>query len=278
MGGGAIDDARQIARERCNEWPRTSFLAMLELSVLHDFLTAGALVRFRNGEALLSENEVANYAFLLLDACVKVTAPLDAGGQALLAIRVGGDVVGEVGVMDGGYRTATVSACGHQPVIAVRLGGDDLRGLLGRHPEAAISLMSAISRKLRSATRRRIDITNCTARVRMSRVILELAEDYGHSTARGIFITVNLTQIELGTLIGVGETTAQRALRGLREDGLVVSSGRRLVVPDMATLRSAAWPPSPHKPVILPPFRRRHLGSGILWAKRLPLQETHRDH
>jgi CRP/FNR family transcriptional regulator, cyclic AMP receptor protein len=208
--------------------------------VLRDFLSAGELVRFRKGEVLISEGGAGPDMFLLLGASVKVTAQLDGGGQALLAIRVGGDVVGEIAVMDGGVRTATVSACGHEPVIAVRLGRGDLHSLLCHHPEAAISLASAVSRKLRAATRRRVDITSCTARVRIARALLELAEDYGRPAARGTLISINLTQIELGTLVGASEATVQRALRDLRNDGLVGNAGRRLLVPDMAALRSAA--------------------------------------
>jgi CRP/FNR family cyclic AMP-dependent transcriptional regulator len=159
----------------------------------------------------------------------------------LLAVRVGGDVVGETALMNGGKRTATVSASGRKRVVAVRLDEGALRDVLGRHPDAAISLASAISRKLRTATRRRVDIGGCSAKVRMARVLLEMAEDYGCPGANGMFIGVSLTQFELGALVGVSETTARRALSELRKDGVVVNAGRRLLVPDMSVLRSAAW-------------------------------------
>lgn len=244
MADGHAIDAWRIAQARRAEWPRTSFLADLDIPVLRDFITTGELIRFGKGDVLLIEGEAPAHAFLLLDSYVKVTAHLDTGGQALLAIRMAGDVVGEIGIMDGGDRTATVIPCAYKDVVAVRLGREDLHGLLSRHPDAAMSLTSAISRKLRSATRRRVDITGCPAPVRMARAVLELAEDYGHPTDRGTgtLIGVNVTQIELGTLIGVGETTAQRALRGLRNDGLLTNFGRRLLVPDMAALRAASWP------------------------------------
>jgi CRP/FNR family transcriptional regulator, cyclic AMP receptor protein len=240
--GVAAMDPEEIARRYRAVWPSTSFLGGLDTPVLHDFLAGGDLVRFRKGQALIREGEQVNDVFLLLEASVKVTARLDAGGNALLAIRVGGDVVGEIAAIDGGARTATVSACGHQPVVAVRLLREDLRGLLDRHPCAAVSLASAVSRKLRAASRRHVDMINCTAKVGMARVVLELAEDYGYPADRGgTVISVNLTQMELGTLVGVGETTAQRALRDLRKDGLVTSFGRRLLIPSVAKLRSAAW-------------------------------------
>jgi CRP/FNR family cyclic AMP-dependent transcriptional regulator len=241
MGGVPDVDAQEIVRRCRAEWPRTSFLTRLDLPVLHDFLSAGELVIFGKGDVLLCEGDEANDVFLLLDACVKVTTRLDAGGQALLAIRVGGDVVGEIAVMDGGERTATVSVCGNEAVSAVRLSRGALQSVLERNPDAAVSLASAVSHKLRAATRRRVDITCCTAKVRLARVVLELVEDYGRPAVRGTLIGVNLTQTELGELVGIGETTAQRALRDLRENGLIVKAGRRLLIPDLAALRSAAW-------------------------------------
>lgn len=245
MGGQGADVLWKIAQRRRAGWPPTSFLAGLELPVLRDFLSAGELAAFGKGDTIIGEGDAAIDVFLLLDACVKVTARLDAGGRALLAVRVGGDVVGEIAAMAGGARTATVSACGNGEAVAIRLGRDDLREVLGRHPDAAVSLASAISRKLRAATRRRVDISGCTTKVGMARVLLEIAEDHGSSGGNGVFIGVSLTQSELGTLVGVSETTAQRALSELRNDGVIASEGRRLLVPNMAVLRFAAWGTQP---------------------------------
>jgi CRP/FNR family cyclic AMP-dependent transcriptional regulator len=234
-------DAWQVAQRHRESWPRGSFLAGLAPAVLRDFLEAGELRRFRAGDNLVREGDLADDMFLLVDASVKVTARMDGGGTALLAIRLGGDVIGEIALVDGKGRTATVSACGYTPVTAVRVGHDQFHGLLNRHPASAVSIASAISRKLRSSIRRHVDSTCCVPKVRLARALLELAEDYGYPGHRGILISVNLTRIELGTLVGVGETTAQRALRELKRDGLVMDSGRRLLVPRLAELRAAAW-------------------------------------
>jgi CRP/FNR family cyclic AMP-dependent transcriptional regulator len=234
-------NAWQIAQRHRERWPRASFLTGLDPPVLRDFLDAGELTWFDAGDELMHEGEQAADMFLLLDAVVKVTAQMDEGGTALLAVRLGGDIVGEIALVDGQGRTATVSACGHDPVTTVRVSHDEFHGLLNRHPAAAVSLASAIGRKFRSATRRRIDSTGCEAKVRLARALLELAEDYGHPGHRGTLIGVNLTRIELGTLVGVGETTARRALRELKQDGLVKDTGRRLLVPGLAALRAVAW-------------------------------------
>jgi CRP/FNR family transcriptional regulator, cyclic AMP receptor protein len=242
VAGKQDGDAGKVAEGSRAEWPRNSFLAELPAPVLQDFLSAGELVRFRSGEVLIDESGAGTEVFLLLDAGVKVTTPLDGGGHALLAIRVGGDVVGEIAVMDGGVRTATVSACGHESVIAVRVGRDAVFALLERDPDAAVSLAAAVSRKMRVATRRRVDSVGCSPKVRLARVILEMAEDYGQLFRSGTLIGVNLTKFELGTLVGISERTADRALGELLDDNLIGKVGRRLYVSDMDLLRSAVQP------------------------------------
>jgi CRP-like cAMP-binding protein len=239
--GDNPSNAWQIAQRHRESWPRASFLAGLDRPVLRDFLDAGELKQFHTGKDLMREGDMAKDLFLLLDASVKVTGQMHGGGSALLAIRLSGDIVGEIALVDGKRRTATVSACGVAPATAVRVSDDEFRRLLNAHPAAAVSLASAIGRKLRSATRRHIDSTGYAPKVRLARALLELAEDYGRSGHRGTIIGVNLTRIELGTLVGVRETTAQRALRELKRDGLVMDTGRRLLVPALAALRAAAW-------------------------------------
>jgi CRP/FNR family transcriptional regulator, cyclic AMP receptor protein len=235
-------DMKELVDEYQKKWPANSFLSQLETRTLREFLTEGQVILFSNNETLIDEDLAGTSVFLLLSACVKVTARLDQGGQALLAVRVGGDVVGELAAMDGGSRSATVKACGRDPVVATMLTQSDFASLLSRHPEASRALNTVICRKLRSATRRRIDYSGCAPRVRLARALVELADDYGHQLgpASQILITINLTQVELGTLVGVAEATAQRALRGLREDGLINTSGRRPIIRDINALRVAA--------------------------------------
>jgi CRP-like cAMP-binding protein len=238
---GEIPAKWQIAQRHRERWPRASFLAGLDPPVLREFLDAGELKEFRTGKELMREGDLAKDTFLLLDASVKVTGRMKGGRSALLAIRLSGDIVGEIALVDGERRSATVSACGVEPVTTVRISDDTFRGLLNDHPAAAIALASAIGHKLRSATRRHIDSTGYPPKVRLARVLLELAEDYGHPVHGGTLIGVNLTRIELGTLVGVRGSTAQRALLELKQDGLIMDMGRRPLVPDLDALRAAAW-------------------------------------
>jgi CRP/FNR family transcriptional regulator, cyclic AMP receptor protein len=197
-------------------------------------------VAFRAGEELIQEGAIGTDAYFLLSSYVKVTAQLRDGGTALLAVRVGGDVVGEVAATDPDRRLATVRACGLEPVYALELAREDFTRVMSTHPDSLLRLTQMVSRKLRTATRRRVDFTGCTALVCMARVLVELADDYGVPTGNGIVIGIDLTQLELGTLIGFQVSSAQRSLRELRRQGLVNTRNRRPIIRDISALRRLA--------------------------------------
>jgi len=218
--------AWEFAQKCRSTWPRTTFLATLEQKALRDLVCCGNLERFAKGTPLIREGEKESDVLLLLRAVVKVTARLDSGDSGLLAVRVGGDVMGEIAYTDGGVRTATVTACRNE-AVAVRICPDVLRDTLKRHPDASRSLTSVITRRFRTSTQRCIDISGAPPWRRLGRALLEVGDDYGVQTSAGTLIGVGLSQAELGTLVGVAEKTVQRALGELRERGLVETSGRQ---------------------------------------------------
>lgn len=230
---------------RRRDWSATCFLARIPTSTLDACFRVGRFFRFAARETLIHQGVGDQSVFLLVAGCVKVTAKLDTGGAcALLAIRVGGDVVGEIAAVDGQARSATVQVCGRQPTIACVLDRQDFIGILKQQQDALLALTESIGTKLRSSNRRRVDYLSCPPAVRMARVLVELAENHGQPHGEhSVMIRVNLNQFELGTLIGVREATAQRALRALRRADLVVTSHRQPIVQDLARLRVMAQLP-----------------------------------
>jgi CRP-like cAMP-binding protein len=174
-----------------------------------------------------------------LAGVVKVTGATDEG-DALLAIRVGGDLVGELSAMDNRPRSATVTTVG--PLIARVISQGEFVAFVARNPEVALAVARGVGDKLRAATARRIDFTGCDVATRFARVLLELAVRYGEQTGAAVVIRCPLTQTELATLVGAAEPTIQRVLRQLRTDGVVATGYRETAVLDMAGLRRRAFP------------------------------------
>lgn len=219
-------------------WPRGSLLARLSQPSRDRLLKLGTLRRYRAGDVLFRQGAQDTHVALLIDAVTKATYTGRDGREALLAIRVSGDTVGEMAALNDHPRTATVTACG-KAVIRV-VSQQQFRGFLGADPHAALEFARMVSNRLRSANRKRIDFTVYPTQVRVARVLIELARTYGDPTASEIRLGFSITQCEIAGLVSAAEVTVQKALRELRTRGLIETNYRGFVVWDLAGLRIAA--------------------------------------
>ncbi|MDF2267237.1 Crp/Fnr family transcriptional regulator [Streptomyces coacervatus] len=219
-------------------WPSRSLLGAMSPEACRELLGLGVRTRFEAGDVLLREGDTDRHVLVLLSGFAKVTARVENGEESLLAVRVGGDIVGEMAAMDGAPRSATVAACG--TVDARLLRHDLLRGLLVRRPEVHLVLTGIVADRLRWANRRRLDFRGYPVKVRLARLLVELATSYGRPTERGPEIGCRLTQPELAALTGAAETTIHKGLRELRRSGLLETGYGSTVILDLPRLRRLA--------------------------------------
>ena len=93
------------------------------------------------GTVIAREGERGIGLFLILDGQARVT----------MAKLGPGDFVGEVALLDGGPRTATVTAV--TPLRLVGITGWVFRGLLMEHPSIALKTLEAVAGRLRAVSK-----------------------------------------------------------------------------------------------------------------------------
>jgi CRP/FNR family cyclic AMP-dependent transcriptional regulator len=103
-------------------------------------------VRFRPGEGIVEEGNPGETLFVLLEGQAKVIR----GGKVRTHL-VPGDFFGEVSVLDGGPRTASVVA--ETPVAALRLFRRTVLELVSNEPQLALSLLGGIAHRIREIDR-----------------------------------------------------------------------------------------------------------------------------
>jgi CRP-like cAMP-binding protein len=187
---------------------------------------------------LVHQGDPGGSVWLLLDALVKVVASLENGNQTLLAVRVSGDLVGEMAVIDDALRSATVTTCGRAVVCQIK--GAQFVDHLRRHTDVSMALSQQAIQRLRWANQRRLDFAGYETPVCLARVLLALAARHGRRRAGGVDIGAPLTQAELGGLVGAKEGTVQKALRELAARGLVRPGHRSVTIVDVAGLTAFA--------------------------------------
>src|SRR3954452_3280705 len=105
--------------------------------------------KFVRGSVILHPGDDPASVFVLVEGRVKITAPNVHGREAVLAFRGPGDLVGELGSIDGLPRSAGVAAL--EPVVVLAVTGRDFRRLLETRPGIGIALLKLLAARLRSA-------------------------------------------------------------------------------------------------------------------------------
>lgn len=217
-------------------WPLLSFVADLAPAPRDAFLRLGTVRRYEPPEVLMLQGHLDTDVYLLVGGYVRVVGDTANGQTVLLALRTRGDLVGELAALDGGPRSASVLAA--TGVLAHSIGRTEFRRFLRAHPDAAEAVQRTVTRKLRMATRHRVDTSRAPVLVRVCGILEGLVATHGRPTAGGVQLDVPLSQHDLAALAGASLPSAQRAAAELRRRGILSTGYMRLVVHDMDALRA----------------------------------------
>ena len=118
---------------------RSALFARLELAVFQDLQTELKPLTVNSGQVLFREGDAANDLFILISGRLCATHQ-DAHGERVLVELASGDTVGEMAVLGGAKRTATVFAMRDSNVAKLSTAGFDR--ILRRHPTVAAPLFT----------------------------------------------------------------------------------------------------------------------------------------
>jgi CRP-like cAMP-binding protein len=228
--------------ESRESWPIGTFLAGLKASLRNELLAIAPEERVRAGQTLIAQGAFTDQVLVLRargsrsPACVKVVGCLENGAEVLFGIRVSGDLVGELAAVRDRERSASVIACTEGAVH--RLSKERFLSFLHRNPEAWKLLATMLADRLDWANQRRLEFAGHPVDQRLARVIVQLAERHGHPVEGGIDLGVELTQEELGKLVGAARESAVKAVKQMRGAGLIKTGYRRMVVIDPERLKA----------------------------------------
>ena len=219
-------------------WLPGTLLSRLDDPTRRRFLQLGVPRTAAASRVILQEGVDESHVILLSDGLTKVTVAMTDGRHALLDVRVSGDLVGEISALNGTPRSATVTTCRESALRVIQR--NDFRAFLRDHPDAAMSIAGIVADRLRMANRRRVDFASYPVKVRLARVLWEIATAYGYRDCDGIVVDIHLTQSELATMCGAAEISLQKAMRELRSSGVVGTGYRQVVIRDVEALRRSA--------------------------------------
>ncbi|MER5884623.1 Crp/Fnr family transcriptional regulator [Streptomyces sp. NPDC001941] len=208
---------------------RASFWSLLDDGARQRLLAVGEAVAFAPKTDLVRQYELTDHLLVIRRGCVKVSRTSMAGYQAVLAIRDSGDLLGEQAGLDGGPRSATLTAL--TAVEALELPSRDFRAAAREAPVIALALQQVLSERLREADGHRSATGSDAVEARLAALLLDLGEEHGVRGGDGsILIALPLSQDDLAGLVLSSRRTVTRILEQWRGRGWVATGRNRLTL------------------------------------------------
>ncbi len=182
--------------------------------------------QFEPGEEIVSEGNEPHYLGIVHTGRVKVIKHSINGKDTTVATLESGEVFGEVSLFTGRTYAATVMAM--TPCSVFLMQRADVVALVGRHPELAMHIIGALSRRLRYTQEMLQSMATERVEKRLAHLLLRLSEEFGVKINERILINMPLTRRELAEMVGTTIETTIRVLSRFTKEGYLKTVPGRL--------------------------------------------------
>jgi CRP-like cAMP-binding protein len=195
-------------------------------------------VEYSCGHVFFEQGQPGHLLYIVITGKVKLCRRADDGRESLFAVVGPSDMFGELSVFDAGPRASSATAI--TEVCAAPLERDVLRAWIGDRPPVAERLLRVLARRLRRTDEdlSYLVFTDVTGRV--AKQLLRLAHQFGSQEDGATRVTHDLTQEELGQLVGSSRETVNKVLSDFSQRGWIRLEGKSVVITDSEGLAHRA--------------------------------------
>jgi CRP/FNR family transcriptional regulator, cyclic AMP receptor protein len=192
--------------------------------------------RFQAGAVVFKEGDEGSTCYIVRTGRTRAIREHPDGRSITLAHFDPGDIFGEMAMLDGERRSATVEATEETETIAIL--STDMHRLLREYPDISVKLIAALGQRLRDTNERLARQSFQTVQSRVAAALAQLvaaARSESEGAAEGD-VLITTTQAELAQLAGSSRESASRFLAVLERAGIITQGRGRLTVHDPEAL------------------------------------------
>ena len=184
-----------------------SVFSSLDAPALDRLAAAATVRRYRRGEYLFHVGDPGDSLLVIADGLVKVTISSPDGVEVVLATMGRSESLGELAVLDGAPRSASVVAA--EPTVVIVLGRRELLNTMSAHPAVMDAVLVSLGALVRRLTETTGDLVFLDLGGRLAKALLRLAGDQQ-------VIDLGLTQSDIAAMVGASRPAVNKALAGAR--------------------------------------------------------------
>jgi CRP/FNR family transcriptional regulator/CRP/FNR family cyclic AMP-dependent transcriptional regulator len=184
--------------------------------------------RFGREQVIFLAEEEGDAMFVIQNGRVKISLISDDGREIILDILRKGDFFGEMSLLDGHPRSATVVAIEETELAMLRRS--DFLQLVQRVPQIATKLLAELATRLRRADQKIEHLALLDVTGRILKTLMQMGERHGVPTEEGMIILNRPTHQDLANMVGTTRETASRILKRLERKGYLKYQEKTLVL------------------------------------------------
>lgn len=221
---------------------RIPLLKGLDDALLNRLATIVRVRSYRRRAHVILKGSVGEEMFFVLHGKLQVVDTSDSGREVGVNMLETGDIFGELSLIDGEPRSASVVAVS-ETLLAFLPRGAALN-LFFHNPLVAERMLQRMARRLRDVSKYQTLVAIPNAFARIYALLQQLAEQ---EQAGAVAIENMPTHQQLAIMANASRETVTRAIRSLIRANVLAKDHRRLLILDPEALRRAADKDGPKK-------------------------------
>jgi CRP/FNR family transcriptional regulator len=213
----------------------TKVLCDLPVKLAHSLFSDAPVRYLAPKERLFAAGDVGDGCYRLELGLLKVVVESASGEERIVALLGPGAMIGELSMIDGLPRSASIVAMRNCVLRFVSREAFELKARA--HSEIRLALSSIVAARLRQADSALAATTFLTVKGRIARALLELAHHIGQDCGAGrIMLQDKISQGDLAAMAGVARENVSRVMSDWRKRNLVSQSARSYCINDPGAL------------------------------------------
>ena len=179
-------------------------------------------------QTLFLAGDAGDGCYRVEDGLLKASVVSPTGGERIFAIFGQGAMIGELSMIDGAPRSATVTAIRATKLHFISRAAFD--AFAEANPEVYRHVTGLLARRLRDTNEALVATSFLTVKGRVARALLSLADAFGQDVGGGrILIRQKVTQSDLAAMAGIARENVSRVLAGMDAPVPAEAAGRLLL-------------------------------------------------
>jgi len=218
-----------ISREARRELlANASLFSRLSPGQLDEITGSARIERLALRKELFHKGDEAGQVYVVASGKLKALTTSSEGDDVVFDIMGPGEVIGEIALLGGTPRTATVTAL--EPCELLVIDRREFLAFLKRNPDAATELLRVLAVRIKRLSELVEDTLFLNLPLRLAKKLTALARVYGQPAPDGVRVDLKLSQEEWGDLVGTTRESINKQMRQWTHEGLVRVEGGYVVV------------------------------------------------